>query len=240
MKETIKCLIVDDEPLAINIIKRYVSQLASLELVGTCDSAVEAFEVLKNESVDLIFLDINMPLMTGIEFVRALQQPPSIIFTTAHRNYAVESYELNVVDYLLKPFSFTRFFQAVDKYLDQQKNNPIPSLQSTASPIANVDAFLYVNSNKKYIKVVFDKVLFIESVKDYIRIHLTNKTIVTKEKISTFQQKLPSQFLRTHRSFIVNTQQITAFSSLQIEVGEETLPIGNSYKREVLEVMKGS
>lgn len=236
MKSTIKCLIVDDEPLAINVIKRYIEELATLELVTTCDNAIAAFKVLKEEQIDLIFLDINMPLMTGIEFVRALQQPPSIIFTTAYRNYAVESYELNVVDYLLKPISFTRFFQAIDKYLAQ--STPSNSSPSIALSNTNHDEFLYVNSNKKYIKVTFSEIHYIESIKDYIRIHLADKNIVTKEKISTFQQQLPPTFLRIHRSFIVNTTQITAFSALQIEIGEQELPIGNSYKKEVLAYLK--
>ncbi|MFK7935471.1 MAG: LytR/AlgR family response regulator transcription factor [Saprospiraceae bacterium] len=236
MNTTIKCLIVDDEPLAVNVIKRYVAQVSTLELITTCDNALDAFKIVKQQSIDLIFLDINMPMMTGIELVRALQHPPSVIFTTAYRNYAVESYELNVVDYLLKPISFTRFVQAVDKYMAQ---TPTQNQQSvSANGASDSAAFLYVNSNKKYIKVVLSDILYVESIKDYIRIHLTDKNIVTKEKISEFQQKLPADFLRIHRSFIANLGQVTAFSALQIELGEQTLPIGNSYKKEVLEVLK--
>ncbi len=235
MKDPIKCIIVDDEPLAINIIKRYIEKIEVLQLVDTFENALDAFESLKSKDIDLIFLDINMPIMSGIEFVNALHDPPGIIFTTAHRDYAVESYELNVIDYLLKPISFTRFFQSVDKFL---------ALRTTESKVVSVqesgkkgDHFMFVNSNKKNIKIIFDNITHIESIKDYIKIHLKEKTIVTKEKISDFDEILPSQFLRIHRSFIINKDKITAFSSTQIELDKVSLPIGQSYKREVMSLL---
>lgn len=236
MSTPIQCIIVDDEPLAIKIIERFVVEIPRLQLVTTCQSAVEASEVLKKEKIDLIFLDINMPLLTGIDFVKSLRQPPGIIFTTAYRNYAVESYELNVVDYLVKPIAFTRFFKAINKFIEQQ-NTPIVEPATTHAATQSID-YLYVNSNKKYLKVVFADILYIESVKDYIRIHLHEKNIITKDKISAFAQKLPAEFLRIHRSYIVNTAQISAFTALDVEIGEREIPIGNSYKNEVLTRLK--
>lgn len=236
MNIPIYCIIVDDEPLAIKILERFVAEIPRLQLVTTCQSAVEAFEVLKEEKVDLIFLDINMPLLTGIDFVKSLRQPPGIIFTTAYRNYAVESYELNVVDYLVKPIAFTRFFKAVNKFIEQQST---PIIEPVATPMATQTTdYLYVNSNKKYLKVVFADILYIESIKDYIRIHLREKNIITKDKISAFAKKLPANFLRIHRSYIVNTAQISAFTALDVEIGEREIPIGNSYKNEVLARLK--
>lgn len=237
MNDPIKCLIVDDEPLAINVIRRYVEQVSTLESVATCDNALDAFDILKQQTVDLIFLDIEMPLMNGIEFIKALQHPPSIIFTTAYRNYAIESYELNVVDYLLKPIAFPRFLQAIDKYLALRKT-PQATTSSEVPSNAVSEAFIFVNTNKKFVKVVFDEIVYVESLKDYIRIHMSGKTIVTREKISVFQQQLPTYFLRIHRSFIINTKQLTAFSTMQVELGEKTLPIGNSYKRIVLDALQ--
>jgi len=235
MNDPIKCLIVDDEPLAIKIMTKHVSEMPRLSLVGTCSNALDAFEILKTTPVDLIFLDINMPVLTGIEFVKSLQQAPHIIFTTAYRNYAVESYELNVIDYLLKPISFSRFLKAIDKLLDTpQTSAPASKLKEES----HEKEYLYVNENKKYVKVVFEEVLYIESLKDYIRIHTQEKPIVTKEKISEFYSKLPKQFLRIHRSFIVNLPKVTAFTTLNIEVKEKLLPIGSSYQKEVLTFLK--
>ncbi len=168
-----------------------------------------------SEALNLIFLDIQMPVLNGIEFVKSLPNPPSIIFTTAFRDYAVESYELEVVDYLLKPITFTRFFKSISKYLsrlEQQQTKPaIPTIDEAATVIETAE-FIYVNTNRKYVKVLFQEVLYIESLKDYIRIHTKQQRIVTKDKISEFKGKLPDYFLRVHRSFIVNMRQITAFT----------------------------
>lgn len=233
--KTTNCIIVDDEPLAIKLIKRHVDEIPSLNLIATCGNAIEAFEVLKKESIDLIFLDIQMPTMTGIDFVKTLQNAPSIIFTTAYRDYAVESYELNVVDYLLKPITFTRFFQAVNKFLEQQETT---TTVVTIPEVDNSNDHLYVNSNKKHIKVEFDQIKYIESIKDYIRIHSDGKNIITRERISDFEEKLPAHFLRVHRSFIINTKKITAFTANDIEINEKEIPIGSSYKKLVQDRLK--
>ena len=236
MSHVIKCLIVDDEPLAIDLIKSHIAQISQLELVGTCQNAMEAFELLKKQSLDLLFLDIQMPLITGIEFVKSLQQAPSIIFTTAHRQYAVESYELDVVDYLVKPITFSRFFKAINKYLNNRGRQKM--VQYSPNTFLGVENYIYVQVNKKYVKVLFDTILFVESIKDYIRIHTSNQRIITKDKISDFEKKLPNYFLRIHRSYIVNTTKITAFTANDVEIHEKEIPIGISYKRQVLERLK--
>ena len=233
----IKCLIVDDEPLAIMLIEKHISQIPQLELVASCQNALEAFEVLKKESIDLLFLDIQMPVLTGLEFAKSLQHPPSIIFTTAYREYAVESYELNVVDYLLKPITFSRFFKAINKYLNSQHTESAMNIIQTAA-VPKSPAFIYVNANKKHIKILLKDVLYVESLKDYIRIHTNDQRITTKDKISEFEQKLPDNFLRIHRSFIVNRQHITAFTAHDVEIGKTEIPIGGSYKKGVFEVLK--
>ena len=231
----IRCLIIDDEPLAIEVIKMHLSQLPELELVATFNNPIEAIEKLKNDVIDLIFLDIEMPLLSGIDFIKTIPNVPKVIFTTAYRNYAIESYELDVVDYLLKPISFSRFFKAINKFKTLVEL-PISAMSASEEVITN--DHIYVNVNKKFIKIKFADILFIESIKDYIRIHLPDKSIVTKDAISNFEEKLPSEFLRTHRSFIVNTMKITAFTKVDVEIGDKEIPIGSSYKDDVIRFLK--
>jgi DNA-binding LytR/AlgR family response regulator len=232
----VKCLIIDDEPLAAALIEAHVKQVPNLEVVAICINALEGFEILKKQSIDLIFLDIQMPLLTGIEFLKSLSNPPKVIFTTAYREYAIESYELEVVDYLLKPISFDRFFKAINKFFKViETRDP----KTVVIEPQEDSKFIYVNSNKKQYKVSFSEILYVESIKDYIRIHLHDKTIVTKDKISEFEQKLPLNFLRTHRSYIVNSDKITAYTVNDVEIGEIEIPIGISYKKQLLEKLKG-
>lgn len=241
MNPIVSCLIVDDEPLAVNIIKRYVLDMPKLELIATCENALDAFEILKNQKVDLIFLDINMPTLSGIDFAKSLQHPPGIIFTTAYRNYAVESYELNVIDYLLKPISFGRFLKAIDKFFAQrgkQSDAISEPSKDTSNDFYSATDHIYVNANKKYVKVAFAEILYVESVKDYVRIHLAEKSITTKDKISAFAEKLPDSFIRIHRSYVVNSDRITAFTALDVEIGRKEIPIGSSYKVEVMGRLK--
>jgi DNA-binding LytR/AlgR family response regulator len=232
----IKCLIIDDEPLAAALIEAHVKQVPNLEVVAICINALEGFEILKKQSIDLIFLDIQMPLLTGIEFLKSLSNPPKVIFTTAYREYAIESYELEVVDYLLKPISFDRFFKAINKFFKTIETEK-PSTVILESK--EISKYIYVNSNKKQHKISFSEILYVESIKDYIRIHLTDRSIITKDKISEFEHKLPSSFLRTHRSYIVNTDKITAYTVHDVEIGEIEIPIGISYKKQLLEKLKG-
>ncbi|WP_299680388.1 LytTR family DNA-binding domain-containing protein [uncultured Dokdonia sp.] len=231
----IPCIIIDDEPLAIQVIQSHVAQIPDLQLIATFQNPVAAFELLKKETIALIFLDIEMPLLTGIDFAKELQGTPKIIFTTAYRNYAIESYELDVVDYLLKPISFTRFFKAINKYKSLSNLSPVVDIPEKKE---FVNDHIYVNANKKYIKVLFADILYVESVKDYIRIHTAEERVITKDTLSDFEAKLPALFLRIHRSYIVNTSKITAFTAVDVEIATKEIPIGASYKEHVLAFLK--
>ena len=234
MNPTIKCLIVDDEPLAINVLEGYLQQVPQLELVTTCSDAIQAFQQLNQHKIDLIFLDIEMPGINGIDFIKSLAHPPAIILTTAYREYAIESYEIDVVDYLLKPISFSRFFKAVTKFL----NTKMDTVSESVSPSISQLGSIYVYSEKKNVKVNFADILYIESLKDYIRIHTREKNIISKDTISRYEALLPDSFLRVHRSFIVNSAKISAFTHHDIEIGEKEIPIGASYKNRVLDWLK--
>ena len=226
---TTKCLIIDDEPLAIGIIASYIEKIPQMEVAATCSNALEGFEVLKSKQVDLIFLDIQMPMITGIEFLKSINNPPKVIFTTAYRDYAIESYELEVVDYLLKPIPFDRFFKAINKYLGLTQINVVTPSNSTKEASDS----LFVNMNKKHFKIFHTDILYVESLKDYIKIHTTENRFTTKQKISDLEQILPANFLRIHRSFIVNLNKITAFTANDIEIGKIEVPIGISYRQQV-------
>lgn len=234
----INCLLVDDEPLAIDVIASYLDKVSGFRVVAKCKNALEAFEVLQKAEIDLIFLDIQMPQLNGIEFVKTLTNPPKIIFTTAYRDYAIEGFELDAIDYLLKPVSFGRFMKAINKI--QRKpiiENIVPPESVTTT--SNTEPFLYIKMEKRILKVYLDKIIHIESQKDYVRIVMENEDdVVTKQKISYLEQRLPSgQFLRIHRSYIVAVNKITAFSSINIEIDEIELPIGRSYKQFVMEAL---
>lgn len=239
----VQCLIVDDEPLAIEVIKAHISGIPQLEIVGTCNNAIEALEQLRQHSIDLMFLDIQMPLLTGIEFLKSLTHRPKVIFTTAFRDYALESYELDVVDYLLKPISFERFFKAINKYLSLEGVVSPSALSSNSSSHSHPelrDDYLDLNSNKKTHRIRLKDILYVESFKDYIQVHIEGSYISTKVKISDIGKELPDNFMRIHRSYIVNTTAITAFSTFEVELGELRLPIGSSYKKEVQQKLRRS
>lgn len=230
------CVIIDDEPLAVELMEAYVSKIPQLELVVTCSNALDAYEVLKTKEIDLLFLDIQMPNITGIEFLKSISNPPKVILTTAYREYALESYELEVVDYLLKPIPFDRFFKAVDKFFKTVKTTVQPKQQPIAESLKR--DYLFVNVNKKHHKLHYDEILYAESLKDYIRIHTQDQVLVTKQKISEFETLLPSFFLRTHRSYIVNTHKVTAYTQQDVEIGKIEIPIGISYKKEVIDILR--
>lgn len=232
-----KCLLVDDEPLAIELLETHIAHLDKLEVVGTCNNAIKAMEFLQQEKVDLIFLDIQMPMLTGIEFLKSLKQAPSVIFTTAYRDYAIEGYELDAVDYLLKPISFDRFFKAINRYFQLTTTAPVATEMPVATPSSSKN-YLYVKINKKHHKVKLAEIRYVESIKDYIKIHLLDNELIAKEKISDFVGELPSQqFLRIHRSFIVNLEQVSAYTTHDVEIGTIEIPIGVSYKSDVMEVL---
>jgi len=230
----IKCLIIDDEPPAQVVLKKYIAQVASLELAGTCNNAVEAISLLQDRQVDLLFLDIQMPGLLGTTFMRTLNNPPKVIFTTAYRKFAVEGFELNAVDYLLKPISFDRFIMSVNKVLqlNLQPANDHPHGMQLKSE--SNQPFLYLRADRKMVKVLFDDILFIESLKDYIKIVTVHKTIISRQSISSLENMLPKDaFLRIHRSYIVALNKIDSFNGETIDIAKNELPIGRLFKHEV-------
>lgn len=240
----LRCMIVDDEPLALDVLETFIERLDNLELVCRCGNAVEAYNCLQSEQIDLLFLDIQMPKLTGIDFLKSLANPPKVIFTTAYRDYAVEGFELNAVDYLLKPIAFERFLKAVSK-VSLPESQPGTGAASTgqqstavAAAVPYQEAFIYLKADKKMVKVMLADILYIESLKDYIRVKTEAKEIISYQKISFLEEKLPAdKFLRIHRSFIVALDKIQAFSATAVDIGKTEIPIGRFYKNEVLDVL---
>ncbi len=227
----LQCVIVDDEPLAITIIEGYLKKIPYIEIVGKFDNAIPVYEFLKENVVDLLFLDIEMPNITGIDFLKSLSSPPSVIFTTANKNYAIEGFDLNVVDYILKPITFERLFKAVNRVYENVNRE-----KKTEKPESN--EFLYLKENKKMVKVYFKNILYFESIKDYVKVVTLCKTVITKQQLSYFESSLNnSKFLRIHRSFIVATDKIDAYSLSGIDIGDTELPIGRKYKETVIEAL---
>jgi DNA-binding LytR/AlgR family response regulator len=229
----LKCLLVDDEPPALKVLATYLENMDNLELVGTCSNAFEAMQMLKDHPVDVLFLDIKMPRLLGTEFVRTLRNPPKVIFTTAHKDYALEGFELDAVDYLLKPFSFERFVRAVNKLTtgnDQLAGEPAAETQN--------EVFLYFRMDRKMVKVELKEISYIESLKDYSRIVLTKqKPLIVKKPIGSIEQLLPAhRFLRIHRSFIIAIDKITAFTQNDIEIGDQEIPIGKLYRHQLSKI----
>ena len=238
----LRCMIVDDEPLALDVLETFIERLDNLELVCRCSNAMEAYNCLQTHEVDLLFLDIQMPKLTGIDFLKTLANPPKVIFTTAYRDYALEGFELNVVDYLLKPIAFERFLKAVSKVTasDAARATPAaaPANAAHTSGPDYKEAFIYLKADKKMVKVMLADILYIESLKDYIRVKTETKEIISYQKISFLEEKLPTdKFLRIHRSFIVALDKIQAFSATGVDVGKTEIPIGRFYKNEVLQIL---
>jgi len=237
----IKCLVVDDEPPAREILKQHIAGVDALELTGTCANAVEAISFLKDYAVDLIFLDIQMPQLLGTNFIRTLKNPPKVIFTTAFRKYALEGFELDAVDYLLKPISFERFLKGINKVL--QMNFPVDNGSGTTKEPdkETTSSFLYFRADRKMVKVFFNDILFIEALKDYIKIVTQNKTIVTKYVLTTLAELLPAdEFLRIHKSYIVAINKIESFNTDSIQITKHELPIGRLYKYDVGRILNAS
>ena len=227
------CIIVDDEPAARAILAKYLSGIDTIEVLESCKNAVEAFKIINTQKVDLIFLDISMPEITGLTFAKSIPDHTKVIFTTAHREYAVEGFELKAIDYLLKPIALDRFLQAIQTFLGHQKSH----LNKTKTTFElHQDDFMFVRSDRKMVKVDFGAIIYIESLSDYIKIYTEDKTIVTRETISNVETKLPSKhFLRVHRSFIVAVKAIESFTNEYIEIGKNAIPISRSYRKFVLD-----
>jgi len=234
---TIRCLAVDDEPLALDIIESYVSKLPFLQLVKTCSSATEAMQVLQEEPIDLMFLDIEMPELTGMQFLNILKHHPLVIFTTAYPDYALEGFNQDAVDYLLKPIPFDRFLKAVTKAQErlQRTARSAEPAAATQVPAAAEHEFMFVKADYKTIRVEFKDILWIEGLKDYIIIQTKDQKIITLLSMNKMMEKLPeSKFLRVHRSFIVSLQKIDSIEKSRIHIGTKEIPIGEVYKEAFL------
>jgi DNA-binding LytR/AlgR family response regulator len=235
----ITCLLVDDEPPALEVLKSYIASVSSLELAGTCNDAIAALSLLREQPIDLLFLDIQMPHLLGTDLIRTLKNPPKVIFTTAYRKFAIEGFELDAVDYLLKPISFERFLKAVNKVMETSvkliSSNDNPDLQNNSN-----DAFINLRADRKNLKIPLNEILYIESLKDYIKVVTKTKNIVTKQAISSLEEALPkNNFVRIHRSFIVAINKIESFTSDTIEINKQELPISRMYRHEVDKILNG-
>ncbi len=232
--ETIKCLVIDDEPPAREIIRRYIEQVPTLQWAGECGNAIEAFTLFqKHQEYDLIFLDIRMPQLNGNDFLKALKSPPKVIFTTAYSEYALEGFELDAVDYLMKPVTFERFLKAVNKAFQLS----FVKMQYPAEE-KKTDPFVYFRADRKMVKVMLSDIYYIESMKDYVKVFTKNGTIITKQSVRAVEAMLPERyFVRTHRSFIVSLDKIRSFTSELIEIDKSEVPIGKLYRNAVLKVL---
>lgn len=238
MKNKIRCLIVDDEPPALDILKRYIGFVSALELSGTCDNAVEATNYLQQNPVDLLFLDIQMPYLLGTDWVRTLKNPPRFIFTTAHRNFAVDAFDLDAEDFLLKPISFERFLKAVNKVMNTNLTVTDQSNSHSIQPTPLRQEIITVRADRKNINIQLDDILFIESLRDYVKIVTKTKNIISKQSISSLESVLPAEkFVRIHRSFIVSINKIESFTNETIEINHHELPLSRMYRHEVEKVL---
>lgn len=233
--QPIRTLIVDDEPLAREILESHASQIPDLEILASCANALEANEIVQSTDVDLVFLDIQMPQISGLDWLKSLRNPPLVIFSTAFSEYAVEGFELNAVDYLLKPIAFDRFLKAVNKAKDQ--------LKAQKQDLPASEHYMFVKADKKLVKVSFEDIVYIEGLKDYVIIRMEQDRVITLQTMKSLEEKLPSNlFRRIHRSYIVNIQKIQALDGSMIEVTlknqTKLLPIGKNYRDDVLEIIQ--
>ncbi len=225
----IRCLLIDDEPPAIELLEKYASMIDQLDVVGKSYSAVKAFDMLKSQTVDLMFVDIRMPVLNGIDFIKTLKHPPAIIITTAYREYALDGYDLDIIDYLLKPIAFDRFLKAVDRYRNRSTN---PALES--KPALEDTDHIFININRTHHKLMLKDILYIESLKDYVRIHTTQDRLVVKGNIGSFMKKLPpDRFVRIHRSYAIALAYIKSYNQSEIDINGNKLPVGTSYRDEL-------
>ena len=231
------CIALDDEPLALDIIEAYVKKHPELNLIARCNNADEASKVLNSQHIDLMFLDIQMPGVTGLNFVRSLKNKPLFMFTTAYSEYAIDGFELDAIDYLLKPIAYDRFEKAIEKakeYYTIKNNSGL-----TESDLEN--DFIFVKANQQLIKLAYGEILYVEAFADYVKIFLNNRKIVTLQTMKKMEAKLPSDiFSRVHRSFIVNRKAVQSFSTSVCEVNGEKIPVGKNYKNDFIKLMKSN
>lgn len=236
----INVILVDDEPLALDVLETHLEKIPELNLVRKCANALEANDALRNNNIDLMFLDIQMPQLTGIDFLRTLANPPMVIFTTAYPNYAVQGFELDALDYLLKPISLERFIKATNKAIDQI--NLKKGGSATAEVITEGSDYIFVKADKKLIKVNYADIIYIEGLKDYVIIRMEASRVITLQTMKSLEEKLPAgNFKRIHRSYIVNVERINAIVGNMVEITEKGqakhLPIGKNYREELLNIV---
>ncbi|GGD45948.1 LytR/AlgR family response regulator transcription factor [Muriicola marianensis] len=225
----LNCLIVDDEPTSQKVLETFVNKVDFLTLSGICGDAVEALQKLKSDKIDLMFLDINMPKISGLTFLKSLKNPPAVIFTTAYSKYAVDGFELNAVDYLLKPFSFDRFYAAVTKAFEKS---------SQLGPSGRYDQYLMVKADKTLHKVSIDAILYVEAFGDYVKIHLEDHFLMTNSTFTNILDLLPDKkFIRSHKSFAINLDKLNSISGNQLFIGKHKIPIGQKFKSDFLKIL---
>ncbi len=234
------CLIIDDEPIAIRVIKNHLSFFTNFQIAAECSNALEAMPILSKEKIDLLFCDIQMPQITGVDFVRSLAHPPKVIFTTAYRDYAIEAFELNVIDYLLKPISFERFTKAINNFLEIESSKNYSGTDKKGDAPITRD-FIFLKADKKHYKIDLCDILYFESLGDYVIAFTTYKKIITKERISTLAENLPANhFIQIHRSYIISIPKIESVGPGFVEINKKKLPIGRSYKPELSKLLNNN
>jgi len=232
-----QCIIVDDEPMARDVVRRYIQKIPTLKLIGEFGNAIDATIFIQEHSVDIIFLDIQMPQLSGTEFVRSLRNVPKIIFTTAHKEFAHEGFELDVIDYLLKPIRFDRFLRAVNKAFPQKLREVEVITSGGTAENKTAPSFIYLRVDRKMIKVLLDDIHYIESDKDYVKVFTGKEFIITRQTIASIEAMLlESQFIRVHRSYIVSLKKLKSFTAETVEIGNKELPIGKLYRNNFLKL----
>ncbi len=228
----INCLIIDDEPLAISILESYIEKLENMVVVNTYNNAIDALQDIKNGDIDVIFLDINMSRITGLNFLRTLKNHPFIIITTAYREFALESYELDVLDYLVKPIPFDRFLKSTNKLVDRLNETKGESVQMLSEP------YLFIKIDKKMVRVILSDILYIESLKDYIKLYTTTGNLIAYKSLSSIIMELPSEnFIRVHKSFAIALNKVKSVDGNNIEIGNSIIPIGRVYLKSVKDLI---
>ncbi len=234
----ITCLIVEDEPLARNLLTDYVSKVPYLSLIKACTGPLEAMEELRKNPIDLLFLDVQMPELTGISFLKSLQKKPFVILTTAYSQYALEGYELDVTDYLLKPITFERFLKAVDKVSQRMSGSTTPTTEKTITEA--VPSYIFVKDGTKLVKIRWDDILYVEGLKDYVTIHTRQQKVISLQRMKTMEEELPNdKFIRIHNSFIVAIDAIDSVHKDKVQIGQAFIPIGDTYKKAFRDLIEG-
>lgn len=232
-QKNIRCVIIDDEPPAREVLRRYIEQLPMLELVAECANAIDAIRILQEQQVELLFLDIKMPQLNGNEFLKAVKNPPPVIFTTAHAEYALEGYDLDVLDYLLKPIRFDRFVKAVNKIIQINGHRSVDA--TIGQEEEKKESFVYFRCERKMVKVMLSDIIYIESMKDYVKIFTADGMLMTKQSITSVEAMLPErEFIRAHRSYIVSVNKIKTFTNELIGLGKTEIPIGKLFRNNVI------